>query len=278
MNTSEDGTEPLGEAPTDISATTRKVTKGFVQQQITTSAGDKTVTVQVPAQVTECPHLVITPAIGYNLNGTRPILRGRLDLTHAPTGTPLLINGHDDARGLEELAAALKDIDWEFTERDHFHRPENADMAAAAREIIRRWQIAEGDYGPVALWGDDEEKRAAREREPAMTLLREQLDGWAAQSQSIHDRDLTNTNKEAWLQALSSSVNGWGMTYLLAVLQRIAPDVADIAARRLVAEFEAGDSMGEWIFQWSQELGSGRPLSLHGIPDPDPLAEFAANA
>ncbi|SHQ46765.1 hypothetical protein [Mycobacteroides abscessus] len=275
MNTCEDGTEPLGEAPADISAQ-RAGGGGFVPQQIPLVLDGKTTTVQVLAQTTECPYLVITPVVGYSEDGTRAIFCGPLSLTHTPTGTTLA-NSHS-SRGLEKLADALKGFDWDFSEREHFNRPENADMANAVRETVRQWQIAEGDYRPVALWGDDEEKRAAREREPAMTLLREQLDWWAAQSQSIHDRDLMNTNKEAWLQSVSSSVSGWGMTYLLAVLQRIAPDVADIAARRLVAEFEAGDSMGEWIFQWSRELGSGLPLSLHGIPDPDPLAEFAANA
>ena len=67
------------------------------------------------------------------------------------------------------------------------------------------------------------------------------------------------------------------MTYLLAVLARVAPEVADIAARRIVAEWDAGDTMGEWVHQWSQELEAGGQLTLHGIPDADPLAKFGAS-
>jgi hypothetical protein len=273
MNTTEDGTEPLGEAP-ELTGHSRRDPNEFVHQAVTAIADGEHRTVWVPAQTTPCPHLVITPAVGWSDGRLR--FRGALALTHTLTGAPLVQSM--SAAGLEKLADALKGFDWVFSARDHFAKPENAALAGAVRAVIRDWQTDEGFSGPVVLWGDDKDKRAAREREPATTLLREQLDWWSQQYKSGHDRDLMNQNRDAWYEAISSSVNGWGMTYLLAVLQRIAPDVADIAARRLVAEFDAGDGLGEWIFQWSQELADGKPLTLSGIPDADPLAQFGVSA
>lgn len=248
------------------------VVQEFVHQLIPVAVQGKVLTtVRVPAQSTQCPYLVIAPAVVCGTDG-RLRLCGTLALTHTPTGA-LLAHSHYEA-GLEKLAALLKDFDWDFDEREHFTSPGNTEMAESVRKIIRDWQIGQGFSGSVAVLGDDEEKRAAREREPAATLLREQLDWWTAQSKSIRDRELFRKNQEAWYEALSCSANGWGMTYLLAVLQRLAPDVADVAARRIVAEWDAGDTMGEWVFEWSQELEAGRPLTLAGIPDADPLAQF----
>lgn len=277
MNATEDGTEPLGEAPPELSGQCSPELKGFVRQAIPLSIdGKERRTVWVPAQPTVCPQLVIAPAVGCSKDGGNLRFRGTLALTHTHTGAQLVESTY--VSGLEKLAAALKHFDWDFDTRNHFARPENADLADAVRAAIRDWQMDEGYSGPVSLWGDDEDKRAAREREPATTLLREQLDWWPAQYKSIRERELISKNREAWHEAISCSVNGWGMTYLLAVLQRVDPKVADIAARRLVAEFDAGDGLGEWVFQWSQELDSGRPLTLHGIPDLDPLTHFEASA
>lgn len=275
MNTTEDVTEPTGEV-SRVAARHHRDVNGYVQQLIPVTIGGAQRAVLVPAQTTDCPHLVIAPAVGCSKDGSRLRLRGTVALIHTGTGASLAEGTYVD--GLAKLAIALKDFDWEFNTRDHFSHPENATMATAVRDAIRDWQMDEGFSGQVSLPGDDDEKRAAREREPAATLLREQLHWWQSHYKSIHERDLYSTNPDAWHAALSSSVNGWGMAYLLAVLQRVNPSVADIAARRLVAEFEAGDGLGEWAFQWGQELDSGRPLTLHGIPDADPLAPFEAGA
>lgn len=273
MNACEDGTEPLGEAP-ELTGRSHRDPSEFVHQALTVIADGEQRTVWVPAQTTRCPRLVITPAVAWSDGHVR--FRGALALTHTLTGAPLVHSS--SAAGLEKLADALTGFEWDFSARDHFAKPENAALAGAVRTIIRDWETDEGFTGPVAVWGDDKDKRDAREREPAGTFLREQLDWWPKQYKSVHDRDLMSKNRDAWHEAIFSSVNGWGMTYLLAVLQRIAPDVADIAARRLMLEFDAGDGLGEWIFQWRQELAEGKPLTLHGIPDADPLAQFGATA
>lgn len=274
MNECEDGTEPLGEAPELAEHSCPAGPTGWVQQAITVSVDGAQQTVSVPAQTTACPQLVITPALGCADGRLR--LRAGLTLTHTLSGAPLVHSS--SASGLEKLAEALAGFDWVFDTRDHFTKPENKALADAVRTVIRDWETNEGFTGPVSLWGDDADKRAAREREPATTFFREQLDWWPAHYKAVHDRGMIDKNRDAWHEAISSSVNGWGMTYLLAVLQRVAPDVADIAARRLVAEFEAGDGLGEWIFQWSREMAEGQPLTLPGIPEPDPLAQFGVSA
>lgn len=274
MNATEDGVEPVGEAP-ELTAQSQPEPKHFGQQSVWLHFEDRWNEVLVPAQATVCRHLVITPVVGW-AEDRGLYFRGTLALTHGPTGAQLAASTY--VTGLTELAASLQGFDWEFEEPGHLMKPENAALADAVRGAIRAWQSDDGFSGPVTLWGDDDEKRAAREREPAITLLSEQLDWWPAHLTSIRERQLDNNNSAAWHEGLSNSVHGWGMTYLLAVLHRVAPEVADIAARRLVVEFDAGDRLGEWVFQWSQELKDGNPLTLTGIPDVDPLATFGARA
>lgn len=273
MNATEDGIEPLGEAP-DVTPKTQDPNR-FAQQAIPLLFEGQRRTVWVPAQATECPQLVITPAVSYREDGTLRF-RGALALTHTRTGHRLVHSTY--APGLEKLAAELKELDWSFDDRNHFSKPENADMAAAARDIIRTWQIDGGYSGPVSLWGDDEEAKAARNAAPALALLREDLEWWPKHRRAIQEGDLFNTNKDAWQAALACSVQTYSVTYLLAVLMRVDPQAADVAARQLTRELDAGDQLGEWMFQWARELDAGEPLTLHGIPDGDPLAQFGVRA
>lgn len=273
MNATEDGIEPMGEAP-DV-APHAQDPNGFAQQAIPMEFEGQRRTVRVPAQATECPQLVITPAVTHHADGALRF-RGTLALTHTPTGRRLVHSTY--VTGLEKLAAALKGFDWSFDDADHFTKPENADMVAAVRDVVRTWQLDGGYSGPVSLWGDDEDKKAARNAAPALALLREDLEWWPKHHKSIHESDLINTNKEAWQAALACSVQSYSVTYLLAVLMRVDPQAADVAARQLTRELDAGDQLGEWMFQWARELDAGEPLTLHGIPDADPLAQFGVPA
>ena len=248
--------------------------KPFVQQAIWIKRDGDQCTVTVPAQPTECPFLVVTPVVGLADEDNTLRYSGILSLTHTRTGALLVRSNY--VRGFARLVEALKDLDWDFDARDHFTKPENADMASAVLKAIREWEIDEGYTGPAFFCTDDEAKREAREREPATTFLREQFDWWPKHYKSIHDRDLLRTNNDAWAAEISSSVHAWGMTYLLAALQRVDPQAADMAARRLVAEFDAGDELGEWMHQWAQEMDAGKPLTLQGIPSSDPIAGFGA--
>lgn len=259
----------------DLSTQSPAELEQLVHQAIPLRVDGRQHTVQVFAQPTQCPQLVITPAVESSPDRRRLRFRGALALTHTRTGALLAENA--DAERLEMLAVALKDFDWSFDELNHFTAAENAEVTNAVREVIRSWQMDEAYSGSVTLWGEDADKRAAREREPATTLLREQLDWWPAHFKSILGPDSIKANADAWREAISCSVQGWGMAYLLAVLQRVDPTVADVAARQLVAEFDAGDGLGEWVFQWSQELAASKPLTLPGIPDADPLTRFGAD-
>jgi len=273
MNATEDGIEPMGEAP-DVAPQAQDPNR-FAQQAIPFVFEGQRRTVWVPAQATECPQLVITPAVTHRGDGALRF-RGTLALTHTRTGCRLVHSTY--VAGLEKLAGALKELDWAFDDRDHFAKPENAEMVAAARDIIRTWQLDGGYSGPVSLWGDDEDKKAARNAAPALTLLREDLEWWPKHRKAIDEADFFNTNKEAWQSALACSVQSYSVTYLLAVLMRVDPQAADVAARQLTRELDAGDQLGEWMFQWARELDAGEPLTLHGIPAADPLAEFGASA
>lgn len=248
--------------------------KQFELLEITHHSADGAL--RIVAMPTECPQLVITPSVEHRVEDpSTPRLAGGLTLTHLGTGAAVAHSG--GAGQLEKLAAQLKDFNWDFTDRQYFTRPENAETLQAVSTVVREWQMGDAYGCPVSLWGDDEEKKAERDRDPAGTLLREQLDWWPKHYKAIHDRDLINTNKDAWHAEISCSVNGFGMAYLLAVLMRIDPKVADIAGRRLTAEFDAGDQLGEWVYQWTEELAAGKPLTLYGIPDAVPLAGFGAD-
>ncbi|MCA4726652.1 hypothetical protein [Mycolicibacterium fortuitum] len=226
------------------------------------------VAADVTASPTDVPHFVVTPTLGRGKHG-RVVLTGKLALTHTLTGRHVAVS--DSFERLNTLAQQLAEFDWDFTNPNR-----SRDMRGAA-EIIRQWQLSDAYDGPAHLWGDDAEMKAAREREPATTLLAEQLQWWIAHSTATRESDLYDTNNAAWHAQLSASVQGYGLTYLLAVLRQIDPTVADIAARDLVAAFDAGDSLGESIWQWRNELAEGQPLTLRGIPAHDPLSWSTQN-
>lgn len=225
-------------------------------------------TLDVTASPTDVPHLVVTPMLGRGKHG-RVVLTGKLALTHTFTGRHVAVS-HSFER-LNALAQLLAEFDWDFTDASR-----TRDMQGAA-QVIRQWQLSDAYDGPATLWGDDAEMKAAREREPATTLLAEQLQWWVKHSTATRESDLYETNNEAWHAQLSASVQGYGLIYLLAVIREIDPTVADIATRDLVAAFDAGDSLGERVWQWRNELAEGQPLTLRGIPAYDPLSWSTEN-
>jgi hypothetical protein len=65
----------------------------------------------------------------------------------------------------------------------------------------------------------------------------------------------------------SRVVELYGQIYLLGALRHFAPDDADKVAAELAIAWEAGDSLGEWVYQWRQELDAGRPLTIPLVGD-----------
>lgn len=113
MNATEDGTEPLGEAPPELSRQCGPELKDFVRQAIPLIIdGERRRTVWVPAQPTVCPQLVIAPAVGCSKDGRNLRFRGTFALTHTHTGAQLVESTY--VSGLEKLADVLKHFDWDF--------------------------------------------------------------------------------------------------------------------------------------------------------------------
>lgn len=245
---------------------------GFTRQTIHLSAGD----VEVDAQPTTCPYLVITP--GISMRDGRPRFADGLYLTHTLTG--LRIGTVASTSRLEVLAERYAGVDWNFTDTEHFKQPENAEKLKAVQEIYRDWEMDAAPEGPVHFSGESDEVKAARESDPAGAFLRDHIRFWMEHSKALwakgSDKGIPSwdENPKARYAELNVSCQAYGLIYLLAVLRAIDPKVADTAARDLVINLEAGDSLGEWVWQWNDELAAGKPLTLHGIPTFGPLAEF----
>lgn len=228
--------------------------------------------VTVSASQTACSHLVVTPRLGTASDSDALVFAGGLTLVHTNTGRT--VASHHDHRQLTELAATLTEFDWEFDTADHFARVENTEQRDAIAQKIRAWQMNDAYTGEVSYFGDDEATKAARNNDPAGTMLREQLDWWVKHSEATWQNPSVDDNPQAWHANIATTVNGFGLIYLLAVLRASAPDIADVAARNLVVQYDCGDSLGEWVYQWREELAAGKSPTLHGIPDSNPLSEF----
>lgn len=227
------------------------------------------IAVQVSAIRTAVSQLVVTPALSIDEDGAVTFSEGYLHLTHAPTGRSLT-NG--SCKRLQDLATKLATFDWSFTEVGHFTQPENEEERDRILAIIREWEM-ETTGGPTALYGDTDDVIEARKVAPAATLLREHIDGWL--KHDVARRDINyDTDRAAYYAAVMHAVDGYGVIYLLAVLRKIDPAVADAAARDLVGAWDCGE-FGEWVYQWGEELAAGKPLTLHGIPTANPLADFS---
>ncbi len=236
-------------------------------------SGDRRV--RVPGQRTACPHLVITTEIRQTLPGDWEMFGGRSVLTHEPTGRRVALREFD-GQSLLELAEKLTRFDWSFTEPEAVNA---ADWYPEAVAAIRDWQMSYS-VPTTHFDGEPDDIKADRERDPAGAWLREHLDWWQNHWKFYTGKEsnLWDDNKEAFAAHSSLSAEAFVGIYLLAVLRRIDPAAADVATRELIAELDAGDSLGERIYQWHNELASDQPLSLPGIPDANPLAALASKA
>ena len=61
---------------------------------------------------------------------------------------------------------------------------------------------------------------------------------------------------------LTRQVDTFGQAFLLAALREFAPANADKVAAALADQWDGGDGLGEWVYQWRQELDAGQPLTL----------------
>lgn len=228
----------------------------------------------VSALPTTAEGLVICPNIALSSDGTTTDFAGYSVLVHAATGRALT---KGDSPELRRIAEKLAVFDWTFTDSDHFSSAANADMRDQVVAIIRAAQLRSDDAETleIRLMGDSDEMAKARATDPARTLLREHIADWLKldKARPRYPDDNDEAGIRAWANSIAVSVEEYSVIYLLAVLRKAAPDVADIAARDLFRAWDSGDSFGEWVYQWGDELAKGEPLTLYGIPDAEPLVD-----
>lgn len=213
--------------------------------------------------------LAITPALIQADDGTVTLDDGILCLRHIPTGRRVVGGSH---RRLDELATRLAQFSWDFTDPNYFRNDANKDELGKIKAVIREWEMAEDSGMPIGFSGDSDEMIAARQAAPAATLLREQINSFSDTQKRLRDLNFED-NRELWMATVAYSCEAHGVIYLLGVLRAIDPTVADAAARDLVGAWECGE-FAEWVYQWGQELAAGKPLTLHGIPNADSMADF----
>lgn len=226
-----------------------------------TIASEKHGPLVVAGQTTACPFLYVTQSISSDLATGEPRLSEGLVLTHAPTGMTVGSPLADHQR----LAAAIAPlIDWDFTNPARFRAEEPDAEVIAVRDAIRQHFL---DFSAPL----DEPTYGVDPSAPADSLLAQQLTDWQKNYETIvTDRvppeERTEEADRKLLDSINLAAQMFGTVYLLAVLRAIDPAVADVAATELVDMWEAGDSLGEWIWQWNKELHTPTQLSLHAIP------------
>lgn len=100
--------------------------------------------------------------------------------------------------------------------------------------------------------------RIARDATP---MLRDLLADWQGLFDLLWKSD-KEPNSADRIAIIARQVDLFGTVYLLAALRHFDPVRADRAAAFLAEQWDAGDSLGEWIYQWREELGAGKPLTL----------------
>lgn len=221
-------------------------------------------TLMMTAQSTNNPDLVIAPELITNDVGVPSYSGGRLTLVHARTGR--IIAAAETAAQLLDLAQRLSQFDLGDMTVD-----ENASV-----ELSLGW---DDDSNEDA---DEHEAEASRNAEPALRFLREQLDWWNRCYQRLGAapplRDASDLEVKLWYQQQATQMTGYGVIYLLTVLQHVNPTIAGLAATDLSRTYSDGDAIGQRINRWRTDLVAGRPLTAFGIPDAGDLGSWFKTA
>lgn len=223
-------------------------------------------------QVTE--HFAITPALTVHEDGTLGLSAHGKVLVHIPTALAIT---HDGLISMRRYATVLEElpIDWATL------TVPTAEQTTLIREAYHGMWADTSDDLPWPKWAGDKTT-------PALSLIVHELDDqldngehrrklWRALENQVaeHDPELGRTVSGHLIASSAiETVRAYGLVYLLAVLQRVDPAAADRAADHLVTAWEHGDDVGEWLYQWRQELAEKVPMQLPGgFPDlPVPAA------
>lgn len=222
--------------------------------------------VTMTAEKTASPYLVITPVIANNG------ITEHLMLTHVPTGQSLPGLQFGDSAKLRELAENVAHLDWDFTIAADFPAETRSGYIEARRAI----EFAQGEQ-IARSYPEGWEDNPRRIPGTADAMVRWLLDSFRAIDDHMGGKgpdripsDVDGKVNPAFIQASREKVDLFGLAYLLAALRRVAPEVADHATAFLAEQWDYGDSLGEFVWEWHQELEAGEPLKLPAVPSPEP--------
>ncbi len=227
-------------------------------------------TLTVSGMATSCPQLAVTPRVQLAEDG-QPVMCGGFVLTHLPSGR--MVATDSSSGRLLDLAGRLERFDWDFPA----FSAAGFDYADV-RAILRQWALDEAPP-PAFLSRDDAATREARAVASARTLLDEQITRWLRHFEESMELSMRlvadelhhppghtiSGDRRLYLERMLNADNGYGLVFLLAVLFRLDPAVADVAANQLVAAWEEGE-MGERVYRWASELQETARIDLAGIP------------
>lgn len=237
--------------------------------------------VLVTGEATSDPWFAITPRVSWDREVDELRLAGGLALIHVPSGR-CVVTDTVGSRLRKVVPAIAPLLDWSLPDPIG---PATEPQKRGVRDAIR---IAHADADAVTWpqWAGDD-------TQPAMSLLGLLLDDaingapFSATSRKVRadvvsdvraaggDQDLVRRLELILLsEQCARFVAEFGLIGMLAALTRVDQSVADGAARVYVAECENGDSMGEWIHQWRNEIRSGQPLTLHDVPAVFPVQQM----
>lgn len=215
---------------------------------------------------TAVPELFITPSRARDGRYT-----GSFALTHIHTGRAVRTG---EPYLLRDIAERCVGLDWTFGRVEDFPKATAQGAAAAIRDAAATRPTAQ-EQPVVESW--------AAGRSPsrsALALAVQMLEtfqwSWdrtvgkdATVSPSLPDPEQSGkvVRNPEWDHHIATEVNTYGLALLLLTLHRDNPALADSVAAGLADAWDAGDSLGEWVYEWRQQLADGRPVTLPGVPD-----------
>jgi hypothetical protein len=94
---------------------------------------------------------------------------------------------------------------------------------------------------------------------PAEWVINAHADA-ASAFDNLMSREFGNVAEQ--IRIIVEGQNAYGFALAMATLNRVNPAVAQALAENLHDAAEAGDSYGEWLWQWGEELQAGAPITL----------------
>ncbi|MGI6797794.1 hypothetical protein [Gordonia sihwensis] len=225
----------------------------------------------VTAETTTNPNIVIAPAVRMSAADGSIALDhdARPNLVHVPTGRTIFSTrslGIPLAKAVEILS---RHGDWS----------QPAPLTPEAQKAC--WQqlyaAADRDGWPWPDWAGDQAQPALSVIGGHLEEAIKQIDTFSPEVRQRHANyidsvtDIDDAKEKIKtllvMQTSREYTTTYGLVYTLAVLHRINTTAADSVARELVAQWEYGDTLGERMWQWRNELENGTPLTLRGYPE-----------